>query len=163
MELSCEAAPDYIEMKKTIQANQESTDLFLIDTIGRNPRDMLLLGEMKEILNACGSLAEVHLALSAGTKSSDLKEILQHFEPFNYKSVIITKMDETQRCGNVIGALAEKSKAISYVTNGQNVPDDIERASVMQFLLNLEGFSPDKIKLEEKFPQAERGTLQNWR
>ena len=163
MEFPCYSAVDFDEMKKIIAMNTDRTDLFLIDTIGRNPRDMIQLGEMKQLLDACGTLAEFHLVLTATTKSSDVKEILQQFEAFHYRSVIITKMDETMHIGNVIGALAEKGKSISYITNGQAVPTDIRKASVLQFLTNLEGFLVNRIKMAEKFPDTGQEQMQKWR
>ena len=163
MEFPFFPATDYDEMKKVIALNSEAVDLILIDTIGRNPRDMVQLGEMKQLLNACGTLAEFHLVAASTTKSSDLKEILQQFDAFNYRSVVITKMDETIHIGNVIGALAEKGKPISYVTNGQGVPGFIQKASVVQFLINMEGFRVNRIKMEEKFPDKGREQMQQWR
>jgi flagellar biosynthesis protein FlhF len=163
MGFPCFTATDYDEMKKTIALNSDGVDLLLIDTIGKNPRDMVQLGEMKQILDACGSLAEVHLAVAATTKSGDLAEILKSFEPFNYRSVIVTKMDETIRTGNVIGVLSEKAKPVSYLTNGQQLHADIQKASVVQFLINLEGFRVNRIKLEEKFPDKGREQTRQWR
>ncbi|MCL2093198.1 MAG: flagellar biosynthesis protein FlhF [Treponema sp.] len=162
MEFPCYAVGDYDELKKLMAMNAEGTDLFLIDTIGKNPRDMVQLGEMKQLLDAAGSQAEIHLALSASTKASDLTEILRHFECFNYRSVIVTKLDETIRTGNIIGALAEKGKAVSYITNGQKVPTDIQRAQVIQFLINLEGFRVNRIKLEDRFPPTGNEHMQKW-
>ena len=163
MKFPCFTARDYDEFKKIIADNSEGVDLILVDTIGRNPRDMVQLGEMKQLLDACGSLAEIHLVTAATTKSSDLREILQHFESFNYRSVIVTKMDETIRTGNVIGVLSEKNKSVSYITNGQKVPTDIRKASVVQFLINLEGFRVNRIRLEEKFPDRGQEQMQQWR
>jgi flagellar biosynthesis protein FlhF len=154
---------DNDELKRVIAENQEATDLFLIDTIGKNPRDMVQLGEMKMFLDACGTIADIHLVVAATTKSSDLMEILRHFESFNYRSVIVTKMDETIRAGNVIGALSEKAKSVSYITDGQKVPTDIKKASVVQFLINLEGFKVNRVKIEEKFPSTGRELMQMWR
>ena len=162
MEFPCFSTVDYDELKGIIADNSEGVDLILIDTIGRNPRNMEELGKMKKLLDASGTLAEVYLLVSATTKSSDLKEILQQFEGFNYRSVIITKMDETVRTGNVIGVLSEKNKSVSYITNGQGVPADIQEASVINFLINLEGFKASRIKLEEKFPDKRKGQMQEW-
>jgi len=133
-----------------------------VDTIGKSPRDLVELGRMKQLLDACGTLAELYLVVAASTKSSDLNEILKAFEPFDYKSVIVTKMDETLRIGNIIGALAERGKSISYITNGQKVPGFIEKASVVQFLINLEGFRVNRIRLEEKFPDRSQEQMQQW-
>jgi flagellar biosynthesis protein FlhF len=158
----CHAVEDYDELKKTIALHADETDMILIDTIGKSPRDSMKLGEMKQILDACGSHAETHLALSAATKSSDVLEILRQFEPFNYRSVIITKLDETARTGNILGALAEKKKSISYITNGQKVPADISEASAINFLINLDGFKVNRIKLESLFPETGSGQFRQW-
>ena len=152
LESPCYAIDKYEELEKTIAVNSDNADIVLIDTIGKSPRDMVRLGEMKQLLDACGSQAEVHLVISAGTKSSDVVEILQQFEPFNYQSIIITKLDETTSVGNIVGVLAEKQKPVSYITNGQKVPADIQKASVITFLINLEGFKVNRTKLEECFP-----------
>jgi flagellar biosynthesis protein FlhF len=162
MQFPCFSTVDYDELKRIIAVNSEGTDLILIDTIGKNPRDMEELGKMKKLLDACGTLAEVYLVVAATTKSSDLSEILQQFESFNYKSVIITKTDETTHFGNVIGVMSEKSKSISYITNGQKVPADIQKAAVIQFLINLEGFRVNRIKLEEKFSEKGHNYIQKW-
>jgi flagellar biosynthesis protein FlhF len=163
MGVPCFFATNYDEMKKTIALNSGGTDLFLIDTIGRPHRDMVLLGEMKQILDACGTLTDVHLVLAATTKFSDVNDILRDFEAFNYKSVIVTKMDETIRTGNIISSLSERAKPISYITTGQKIPTDIRKASVIQFLTNLEGFKVNRIKFDEKFPDKGKDQMQEWK
>ncbi|MDR2746604.1 MAG: flagellar biosynthesis protein FlhF [Treponema sp.] len=140
------------ELRKAIAFFSEDVDLILIDTFGKSPRDAVKLGEMKRILDACGSRAELHLTIMASTKTSDLQDILRQFEPFAYQSVIITKMDETMRMGNVISVLAEKGKSISYFTTGQTVPTDIQRADTARLLCCLEGFKIKREKMEERFP-----------
>lgn len=163
MEFPFFAAEDYDDLKKIIADNSESTDLFLIDTIGKSPRDSAQLGEMKMFLDACGTIADIHLVVAATTKSSDVAEILRQFEPFNYRSVIVTKIDETIRTGNIIGALSDKGKPVSYITDGQKVPADLKKASVVQFLINLEGFIVNRVKLEERFPHKGLEQMQMWR
>jgi len=150
------------DLRKEIAIHGDNTDLFLIDTIGKSPKDASKLGEMKEILDGAGRGAEFHLVISAGTKTSDIEDIMRQFEPFNYKSVILTKMDETDRIGNLISALAEKNKSVSYVTNGQTVPVDIRRASVVNFLINMEGFNVNREKIEERFPSGDADQFK-WR
>ncbi|MDR1411266.1 MAG: flagellar biosynthesis protein FlhF [Spirochaetaceae bacterium] len=162
MGIPVESAENYRELKEVIAFNSENVDLILIDTIGKSPRSSVELAEMKELLDACGSRAEFHLALPATTKSSDLTEILKQYEPFGYRSVIITKMDETIRLGNVISALSDKGKCVSYITEGQQVPKDIQKAEVMRFLVNLEGFTVDRMKFESVFP-GDESELIRWR
>ena len=150
------------DLRKELALRGEDTDLFLIDTIGKSPKDSAKLGEMKEILEGAGRGAVFHLVISAGTKTADVEVIMQQFEPFDYKSVILTKMDETDHFGNLISALAEKKKPVSFITDGQAVPVDIKRASVVNFLINLEGFKVDREKIEKRFPSGDVGQFK-WR
>ncbi|GHU26868.1 flagellar biosynthesis protein FlhF [Spirochaetia bacterium] len=162
MSLPVSFVDDYDDLKKTIALYSEETDMLLVDTIGKSPRDSAKLGEMKQLLDACGPAAEVHLTLAATTKSSDIKEIMQQFEPFSYRSVLVTKLDETIRVGNVISALAERRKSVSYITDGQKVPNNIQTASVVRFLINIEGFHVNRAKIESRFHQDESEQIQ-WR
>ncbi|GHU97126.1 flagellar biosynthesis protein FlhF [Spirochaetia bacterium] len=130
MDIPVSSAKSNRELKEQIALNSEGVDLILIDTIGKSPRSAVELAEMKELLDACGSAAEFHLAIAATTKSSDISEILKQYEPFGYRSVVITKMDETIRLGNVISAIADRGKSVSYITEGQKVPMDIQKASM---------------------------------
>jgi flagellar biosynthesis protein FlhF len=148
------------DLRREIDLYREETDLILVDTIGRSPKDSAKLGEMKELLDACGSKAEIHLVLSASTKTSDMEHILQQFEPFNYQAVLLTKLDETRHIGNIISALAEKGKPVSYITDGQIVPKDIKKASIVRFLVNLEEFRVDREAIEKRFPAAEADQFQ---
>ncbi len=144
------------ELRKQIDLYREETDLILIDTIGSSPNDPKKLGEMQALLNACGSKAEVYLVLSASTKTNDIEHILRQFEPFNYQAVLLTKMDETRTVGNIISALAEKGKPISFITNGQQIHKDIKKANIVGFLINLQGFTNvDRDEMEKRFPAAQ--------
>jgi flagellar biosynthesis protein FlhF len=133
------------------------TDLILVDTIGRSPRDLAKLAEMKEILDRCGTQLAVYLAVAATTKASDTEDILQQFEPFRYRSVILTKLDETMRIGNIIASLSKHRKSVSYVCDGQGVPQDLEQATVVRLLMNMEGFRINRETLEKKFGTVQRG------
>jgi flagellar biosynthesis protein FlhF len=143
------------DLQKCLALYQD-TDLILVDTIGRSPRDLGKLAEMKEILAACGSQAIVYLALAATTKASDTEEILGQFAPFAYRSVILTKLDETMRIGNVVSCLSRRRLPVAYLCDGQGVPQDIEEATVLRMLMNMEGFRIDRAALEEKYAAAAR-------
>ncbi|HUW39634.1 MAG TPA: flagellar biosynthesis protein FlhF [Rectinemataceae bacterium] len=149
--VSCVETAD--DLRKTIAFHSDA-DLILVDTVGKSPRDAVKLAEMQRILAACGTGAETHLALAATTKASDMVQALRQFEPFDYKAVILTKVDETNRLGNAISALAERRKSLSYITTGQRVPQDIERARVTRLLMNLEGFRVDRTRFEERYSEV---------
>jgi len=162
MQIPVSCVVNKLDLKKEISLHNDGTDLFLIDTIGKSPKDSSKIGEMKEILDGAPKNAEYHLVISAGTKTSDIEDIMRQFEPFNYKSVILTKMDETDRIGNIISALAEKRKCVSYITDGQTVPVDIKKATVVRFLINLDGFKVNREKIENRFPSGEADQFK-WR
>jgi flagellar biosynthesis protein FlhF len=150
--VSCVETPE--DLRKTIAMYQD-VDLILVDTIGKSPRDAVKLAEMKKILEAAGSGAEVMLAVSATTKAADIRDVMRQFEPFGYRSLVVTKVDETNRLGNVISALSGGGRSVAYLAVGQRVPQDIERASVMRMLMSLEGFTVNRPKLEERYSLAE--------
>lgn len=150
MDIPVVSAESHDDMQKHLAIFQD-VDLIFVDTIGKSPRDFAKLGEMNDLLQSCGRGAGVHLAVSATTKTTDLEEILQQFEPFHYQSVVITKLDETTRIGNLLSALVDRGKPISYLTDGQRVPQDIERASVTRLLMNIEGFRVNRQYLERTF------------
>ncbi len=141
------------DLKKTIALHADA-DVILVDTIGKSPRDAVRLAEMQRLVAACGPGVEVHLAVPATMKTSDIAETLRQFEPFGYRAVVLTKLDETNRVGNAISALAERRKPISYLTTGQRVPQDIERAEVTSLLTRLEGFRVDRARVEARYGEG---------
>jgi flagellar biosynthesis protein FlhF len=152
MKIPVSFVSDEQELRKTIVFYQDDVDLILVDTIGKSPRDAVELGRMKQFLDACGPSAEAHLAVTASSKHSDIRDMLRQFAPFNYQAVTITKLDETARVGNVISALFADGKPVSYITDGQGVEGYIHRASVVRLLINLEGFVIDREAIEKRFP-----------
>ena len=127
-------------------------DLVLVDTIGRSPRDYAKLAEMKEILASCvDGRTRTYLALSATTKASDVEEVLRQFEPFGYRAVVLTKLDETMRIGSVVSSLARHAKPVAWLCDGQGVPQDIAEATVPRLLMNMEGFRIDRGAVEAKY------------
>ena len=142
------------DFKKKLDLSVEA-DVILVDTVGRSPRDYMNLASMRKLLDACGSETEVYLTLSATTKASDIREIMQQFEPFKYVSVILTKLDETYKIGSALSALVEENKSIAYITDGQGVPQDIEKASVTRLLKHLSGFQIKQVYMDEVPVEAE--------
>jgi flagellar biosynthesis protein FlhF len=160
MKIPVYSVKNHRDLKQVIALNSEDTDLILIDTIGKSPRAAIELAEMKQLLDACGSSAEFHLAVAATTKSCDISEILMQYEPFGYRSAIVTKIDETTRLGNVISALSDRGKSMSFITEGQQVPKDIQKADVVRLLINLEGFKINRARIEERFPGKKTDLIQ---
>jgi flagellar biosynthesis protein FlhF len=139
------------DLKTLYDENRASMDAIFIDTSGFSPNDATHIAQMKLLLEVPGMNPDIYLAFTAGTKSRDLQNIMQNYEPFGYKSVIVTKCDESEQFGNVISVLYDKHKSISYITHGQVASRDISKASVIDFLIRLENFKVDRIHIEDKF------------
>ncbi len=120
-------APDPEALKKTIAGNLHQ-DLLLIDTAGRNPYHATQLQELKDFL-MMDERIENHLVLSATTKDSDLAQNGQRFSILPIHSYVFTKIDETEEFTPLFNQLLRYRKPLSFLTNGQKVPEDIEWAS----------------------------------
>lgn len=109
----------------------ESCDLVLMDTAGRNYRNELLVAELQSLL-AKELPSETFLVLSLTSKSRDMKKIAEHFSRYPLDKVIFTKLDETGSYGPLFNVLNDFPLKLSYITNGQTVPDDLLTASPEQ-------------------------------
>ncbi|TRM12416.1 flagellar biosynthesis protein FlhF [Lentibacillus cibarius] len=105
-----------------------SFDLILVDTAGRNFRDEKYVQELKEIVHFQESI-ETYLVLSLTAKSNDIMEIYNQFDHLPIKKIIFTKADETRLFGSILNVALKKSADVAFITNGQDVPDDIIEAS----------------------------------
>ena len=150
-ETELEKAETVEDLKKLYDEKRENLDAIFIDTSGYSPNDTENIGKMKAVLDVRGMKPDIHLAVAASTKATDLANIMQNYEQFGYNSVIVTKCDESKQYGNIISVLHEKNKKISYIADGQKVVRDIHRADVVQFLIRLSGFDVDRIHIEDEF------------
>lgn len=116
-------------------------DLILIDTAGRNPGDEVRIQELKSLL-AEAAADEVHLVLSAVASPGSLVKTARHFAPVGTNALLLTKLDEAMSLGNVLPVARDCDLPMSYLTNGQNVPDDIqsvERERLAMAILGMRG------------------------
>ncbi len=102
-------------------------DLVLIDTAGRSPRDEVKIRELADFLQAAQP-DEVHLVLSAVAGERSLRAAVDRFAVVRADRLILTKLDEADGLGGVLGVLGQANRPVSYLTTGQGVPDDIEPA-----------------------------------
>ena len=115
------------ELEQIIEKNMQQ-DLLLIDTAGRSPNHQGHLEELRDFLTVHPSI-ENHLILSATTKDRDLDQIVQRFSLLPLKSYLFTKIDETEEYAPILNQILRYKKPLSYLTNGQRVPEDIELAT----------------------------------
>lgn len=105
----------------------EDMDIIFMDTAGRNYRNEMYVSELHSLIQTHGA-SETFLVLSLTTKYKDMKVIADNFMKFRLDKVLFTKMDETGTLGAVLNLVDALKLQLSYVTNGQNVPDDIAEA-----------------------------------
>jgi flagellar biosynthesis protein FlhF len=115
-------------------------DIVLIDTAGRNFRNAQYVQDLRDVIDFNDEV-ETFLVLSLTAKLSDMREIYEQFSLIHVDKFIFTKIDETGHYGAMVNLITECKTGVAYLTNGQNVPDDIVEASpetVVNILLGVE-------------------------
>ncbi len=102
-------------------------DLILIDTAGRSPRDQVRIDELNQFLGS-ESKVENCLVLAAPTEERLQQKTLDAFSPIPLSRLIFTKLDEADRYGSLINVPIRSNLPLAYLTNGQQVPEDLLRA-----------------------------------
>jgi len=117
-------------------ARHADKDLIIIDTVGRSQRNEDHVSELGSFLRAVRP-TEVHLVVSASAGSAARKEAVDAFGRLGADRIILTKLDECPQSGCVLELAMTSLLPFSYVTYGQDVPDDIavaETTSLAEFV-----------------------------
>lgn len=114
------------EMERALAAARDA-DLILIDTAGCSQYNAAQLGELRAVLSALPEM-EMHLVVAANTREQDMIEIAARFSALPLNRLLITKLDETTSYGGIVALVRDSGLPLSYLTTGQNVPEDIEVA-----------------------------------
>jgi len=115
-----------LELKEVIK-NRKDMHLILIDTAGRNQKDVAQMAELGRYFNE-GSF-EIHLVLSATSKEEDMQDVIARFKVIPIHRLLFTKLDETTSFGAIFNQSVKTGIPLSYFTTGQRVPEDIEVAT----------------------------------
>jgi len=116
--------------------NLQDCDVILIDTAGRSPHNQMMMDELHRFLTN-DKISEILLVLSATTQWRDMVAIEDKFSKIAYTHLVFTKLDETSCLGPVVSLAWKVRRPISYLTIGQNVPDDIEMAQPQKLVTEL--------------------------
>lgn len=122
-------------------AKFEDYDLVFVDTAGFSHKNEKQRNDMKTLLGGVSEEynKEVYLVLSATTKYMDLLDIVDSYREIADYKLIFTKLDETSTYGNLLNIKLYSGADLSYTTNGQNVPDDIEVFDTQKIVKKLLG------------------------
>ncbi|RBJ04627.1 flagellar biosynthesis protein FlhF [Xanthomonas oryzae] len=110
--------------------------LVLIDTAGMGQRDRALAAQLNW-LRAAQQVTSL-LVLPANAHFSDLDEVVRRFAHAKPQGVVLTKLDETGSFGSALSVVVDHQMPITWVTDGQRVPDDLHRANAASLVLRLE-------------------------
>ncbi|MEE3494339.1 MAG: flagellar biosynthesis protein FlhF [Butyrivibrio sp.] len=128
------------EMKQAAEDFREY-DYIMVDTAGHSLKNEELIRDVENYIRALEDLMECenYLVLSATTKYRDLIEISDAYSEMVAYKLIFTKMDETGAKGNLYNIRMHTGAPVAYITNGQNVPDDIAVFDAQKIVKNLLG------------------------
>ena len=130
------------DLLEHIEAKKNHCDIILIDTAGRSHKNADNLRELSEFINASDAI-EKFLVLSLTTKFDDLLDIVATYSTICDYRIIFTKLDETNKMGNIANICHKTGQKLSYITFGQNVPDDIKTISPNEVAMRLLGLGEE--------------------
>ncbi len=125
--------------------------LVLIDTAGMSQQDVRI-SEQLGVLRAGRRKVQTLLTLSATTQQATMKQAIKSFGVSNPAAMILTKLDEAGSLGGVLSAIIGSGLKVSYVTDGQRVPEDLHLARPHSLVSRAVGLAQqDGIGLSEEF------------
>jgi len=140
MGLPFEAVSTAAEMRWLLQGRFSDFDLVLVDTSGRSPRDPRGIEEIRQLLAACPDL-DIHLVLAANSRARDLALALTAFRILPVRHLLFTKLDEATGNGGAFSTALKARRPVSYLGTGQEVPEDLEPATIERLTTGLLGDS----------------------
>ncbi len=102
-------------------------DLILIDTPGYGVREMDAALDLAAFLGSHSEI-DVHLVLTATTKTADLIAAADRYAIFRPSKLVFTRCDETESFGQIIDLCFHTGLPVSFLGTGQQIPEDFEPA-----------------------------------
>ena len=109
-------------------AGHSNKDLVLIATPGFGPRDFAAARELAGFLVSRPDI-DTHLVLTASMRSADLSRVVDRYEVFRPAKLLFAKLDETATFGPILNLMARTGKPVSFLADGQQIPEDLEPAT----------------------------------
>ncbi len=111
--------------------------IYLIDTSGISLKEQDVINETIDYLDIPEAYEkEVVLCINANQRYQDLKKFISTIDSFKIDQLIITKIDDSSTLGTSLSVIYENKFSLSYVTNGQDIPNDIRKLD-NEILANL--------------------------
>ncbi|MGM8932609.1 flagellar biosynthesis protein FlhF [Salinicola halophyticus] len=136
--------------RRALLSRSSGKKLTVIDTVGMSQRDQRLMGEIARLGSGPATVRRV-LVLNAASHGDTLAQVIEAWQQASMEAgeplwgCILTKLDEAARLGSVLDVVMRHHLKLCYVSRGQRVPEDLERAdaeSLLDEALLLAGESP---------------------
>jgi flagellar biosynthesis protein FlhF len=114
-------------LAQTIEANLHR-EMILIDTPGLSGEDFELMNDLADFLGRRNDI-EKHLVLPATMRFRDLQRSIRRYEAFRPDRLLFTHLDETDSFGPMYSAAAWSGRPFSFLSAGQQIPEDLEAVS----------------------------------
>lgn len=118
-----EVAYEPSEVRQALKKFKDK-DIVFLDTVGRSQRSTDDITDLKDFLRAAQP-DETHLVLNPSASFKTLSDIVKKFKKLNPNRLLFAKLDEAPTLGSILNIVHEHRLPVSYVTNGQMVPEDI--------------------------------------
>ncbi|MCE9686709.1 flagellar biosynthesis protein FlhF [Shewanella sp. AS16] len=105
--------------------------LVLIDTAGMGQRDMRLYQQLDNLTANTRIPIRSYLVLSATGQRRVLQDAVDHFKRIPLSGAVLTKLDESVSLAGALSVLIQSGLPLSYVTDGQRVPEDMQVADTL--------------------------------
>ena len=130
-------AKDSAELS-VLLGQMQQRKLILIDTAGMSQRDVRLAEKLATLVHNSRVKIKSYLVLSATAQARVMQESVSHFKRIPLSGCIFTKLDECLSLGEVINVAVQNALPLSYLTNGQRVPEDIAVADAQSLVQHAE-------------------------
>lgn len=122
----------------TLLNQLQQRKLILIDTAGMSQRDVRLAEKLASLVHNSRVKIKSYLVLSATSQARVMQETVEHFKRIPLAGCIFTKLDECLSLGEIINVAIQNALPVSYLTQGQRVPEDIEMADAKTMVAKAE-------------------------
>ena len=105
--------------------------LVLIDTAGMGQRDVRLFQQLDNLAANNRLPIRSYLVLSATGQRRVLEDAVVQFKRIPLSGAVLTKLDESVSLAPALSVLIQSGLPLSYVTDGQRVPEDMQVADTL--------------------------------
>jgi flagellar biosynthesis protein FlhF len=124
---------DSVDNLPKLIAEARQKECVLIDTPGYSAQGRPAAETLAAVLASCGDV-DVHVVAPAYMKARDLRNTIERYRLFQPSKLLVTRMDEAETLGTVFSEASVAGLALSFLSHGPRIPDDIRAATVEDLL-----------------------------